>query len=161
MRRKQVELEQACLVAGRDLIRGGWRSMHDSTKLWALRESYERLAAYEATAIENTVGAYGHNSPDTSVIAAVMATPLTGSVRRRIVDEVRVAMLGVVDKTGCTDEELERLLGRKHTTVSSARNWLCNNGWLQDSGFTRLTTSLRPAIVWELTPAGVRAAWDR
>jgi hypothetical protein len=59
-----------------------------------------------------------------------------------------------------TDDELEQRSGNSHQTISSARNWLVEAGWVQDSGKRRNTRSGRQAVVWELTPAGQRQIGD-
>ena len=93
-----------------------------------------------------------HNNQQTSIDAA-MNPPMLGSVRRRIIDEIRAChTLGsFAVEEGLTDDQLERRLHRSHTTVSSARNWLVNAGWLTDSRFRRNTPTGREAIVWTLT----------
>jgi hypothetical protein len=107
-------------------------------------------------AITDAAGAFVPGSP-TSENAARLSRLTVGSIRRRIVDEIRSIGLNSSHLFGLTDDELERRLHRPHTTVSSARNWLCQAGWLQDSFYTRQTSSGRDATVWELTPAA-RAA---
>lgn len=95
-------------------------------------------------------GRWVEGSPETSRHAAL--TIPQGS-RREIVMQVAAASRAQV---GLTDEELERRLKKKHTTVSAARNHLVGVGWLQDSGKRRKGSSQRPAVVWELTEAGHR-----
>lgn len=113
-----------------------------------------RLDALDAHigAITDRAGAFVPGS-QTSETAAVLGRLTVGSVRRRIVDEIRSIGLYSSNVIGLTDDELERRLHRPHTTVSSARNWLCNEGWLRDSHHTRVTSSGREATVWELTDA--------
>jgi hypothetical protein len=55
---------------------------------------------------------------------------------------------------GFTDAQLEFRLNKSHQTVSSARNWLVEAGWVVDSGMRRKTLSGRKATVWMLSPAG-------
>lgn len=58
---------------------------------------------------------------------------------------------------GLTDYETEQILMRtsalsgKHQSVSGARNRLMRDGYVEDSGKTRLTDSKSPAIVWVVT----------
>lgn len=94
-------------------------------------------------------GAFGHNSPDTSVAAATLCAPALGSLRRRLVDELAVAKL-------LTDSDFERRTRRPHQSVSSARNWLVEQGWIEDSGQRRTAPSGRLQIAWRFTPAGER-----
>jgi len=90
-----------------------------------------------------------------SATSEAAAWPIRGSVRRRILDECR--SIGLHPHLGgLTDDELERRLGRSHTTVSSARNYLVNAGWLMDSGKVRQTRQKRDATVWTLTPAAIQ-----
>lgn len=89
---------------------------------------------------------------DTSANAARAALPMVGGLRRRIVYEVSRRMR--YPDGGATDDQLERLLNRKHASVSAARNFLVNAGWLRDSGQRRTTESGRPAVVWVLTDFG-------
>ena len=108
------------------------------------------------TAIDDRAGAFAPGSA-TSENAAHMSRLTVGSVRRRIVDEIRSIGLHSPHLHGLTDDELERRLHRPHTTVSSARNWLCQAGWLEDSQYTRVTASRREATVWQLSAAAKAA----
>ena len=128
--------------------------------IWALMCAIKDLDDLEATPIVDEAGAFGPNSPDTSRTAAAMAKPRSGSVRRRIVDEIRISEARRDPWVGgLTDDELELITLRKHTTISAARNSLVEAGWLEDSSYRRDTTSGRPAIVWCLTPAARTAIW--
>ena len=84
---------------------------------------------------------------------ATPATPAVlalrpGSFRRTLYDAVARA-----GARGMTDDELERLLGRSHQSVSAARNGLTSAGHLVDSGQRRDTRYGRPATVWVIRPA--------
>lgn len=89
--------------------------------------------------------------------AALAAVPGTGTLRRQIVEAVRLAP--------ATDDELETRLGRTHQSVSAARNRLVEDGWLEPMAVlgeiqTRPTRSGNDATVWALSPEG-RAALHR
>lgn len=118
-------------------------------------EDYETLAAavdaldsVEVQAIGDENGAYAKDSA-TSIVAANLSGPMAGTVRRRIIDEIRCAPESLY---GLTTDELEVALRKSHTTVSSAVNYLMSIGWLRDSGYQRITRGGRPAMVLELTP---------
>lgn len=142
------ELNSA-LYVGSGLLLGG--------RLCALREAVDALDAY-SDPIHDTPGEYVEGSPETSRDAAVMLTPRSGSLRAKVLDEVRIALFLTPDAKGLTDEELERRLKGRHQTVSSARNWLVDAGWLIDSGIRRANRSGRWAVVWALSPAARRKA---
>lgn len=95
-------------------------------------------------------GRWVEGSPETSMHAA-----LTLPKGRRHAIVMQIASCRDV-QVGLTDEELERRLRAKHTTVSAARNHLVGVGWLQDSGRRRKGSSGRPTVVWELTEAARR-----
>lgn len=146
MKSKRRTLEEAVIAAARDCAKsfGATYSLLNEA-LFNLDEHIEEIT--------NKRGAFVAGSA-TSENAANLSTLTVGSVRRRIVDEIRSVGLnsGLI---GLTDDEIERRLHKPHTTVSSARNWLCQAGWLEDSGHTRVTINKRDASVWKLTPAAV------
>jgi len=154
MRRKRVELEQAVIAAARKWHQAGWPpvSLVPETNLC---DAIVDLNEYEASEIVDSAGRWVEGSPETSQHAAITAAPMLGSVRRSIIDEIRIAEFHHL--YGRSDDELETILKRKHTTVSSARNWLCNTGWLYDAGWRRDTAAGNPAVVWVLTPAAHEA----
>lgn len=94
--------------------------------------------------------AVGHNAPATSHIAARMIAPRASSIRREILEEIILVYL-LDRQLGLTCDQVERRLHRRHTTASSAINWLRDNGWLVDSGWRRETSAGRPAIIWNPT----------
>lgn len=97
---------------------------------------------------ENREGASVVGSPSTSRDAALAIAPKAGTLRRKVLNEVRCRTDGLM-----TDEMLERALGMKHQTVSARRNELVKGGWLQDSGKRAKTDSGNKAVLWELTQA--------
>jgi hypothetical protein len=153
MRRKRVELEQAVITAARE-----WRNSAGSTvtaQVVSLIAAVDALYAYEVAELTGAGARWVEGSPETSRGAAGLAVPVQGSARHRIVAALtQVPRLAL---PGYTDAQLEHVLGGSHQTISSARNWLCEAGWLIDSGVRRLTPSKRPAVVWKLS----EAAWDR
>ena len=70
--------------------------------------------------------------------------PYKMSLRTKIVKEV--AKL----KKGLTCEQIEKRLGAKHQTVSSALNALYKEGSIYRTGATRTTTSGRLAKIWSV-----------
>jgi hypothetical protein len=155
-RRKLEDEVVTCARAWATLLRDAIRDQ-DCSNVYYPPEVRYLLDAVDALdahieAITDAQGAFVPGSA-TSEAAAVLGRIAAGSVRRRIVDEVRSIGLHSAHVMGLTDDELERRLHRAHTTVSSARNWLVHAGWLTDSGYTRRTSSGRDATVWKLTPA--------
>lgn len=122
----------------------------------ALRDLSLAVAEYEAVLPAPVSGADAPwaEGSDTSRQAAKLAWPVQGSARLAIV----ALLAGVTPsaRPGYTDRQLEQRLGRPHQTVSSARNWLCEAGWVEDSGVRRSYNN-RPATVWRLTEAGHQA----
>lgn len=151
MKSKQRQLEEELMTLVHEMV-DGWENGRSLEGMiddvyhasYALRRHIDQIT--------DKAGAFVAGS-QTSENAAVLGRLSVGSVRRRIVDEIRSIGLYSSHVIGLTDDELERRLHRPHTTVSSARNWLCNAGWLEDSRHTRVTSSGREATVWRLTPA--------
>lgn len=148
MRRKQIELEQAVIAAAHNL--------RDNKPgcVTEFKDAIDALRAYEAEQVTGAEARWAEGSPETSREAAKLAWPVQKSCRLDI-----IALLANVPATahpGYTDAQLEHRLKRSHQTVSSARNWLVQAGWLRDSGVRRFTPSHRKAVVWMLTDAAVR-----
>lgn len=121
----------------------------------ALRDLSQAVEEYEAalTPVSGADAPWAEGS-DTSRYAAKLAWPTQNSTRLAI-----VAMLASCPPSaapGYTDRQLEARLNRSHQTVSSARNWLCLAGWVEDSGERRWTNK-RPAAVWQLTDVARQA----
>jgi DNA-binding transcriptional ArsR family regulator len=115
---------------------------------------YDAVAAlddYEAAPITGAGARSVKGAPDTSAAAAGLAEPVQYSARHRVITILARRHPTVAD--GMTDDELERASGNSHQTISSARNWLVEAGWVRDTGIRRMTRSNRQAVVWELTPA--------
>jgi len=162
MRGKRKELADAVLAAALAVV--ALRSQHAKGRvegavfdafieaLSRLQTEAEEYNAYDAAVITGA-GARWAEGSETSRQAAAMAAPRQGSVRHQIV--AHLANVPPLAHPGYTDRQLERRIGASHQTVSSARNWLCEAGWLEDSGQRRLTND-RPAAVWQLSPAAHR-----
>lgn len=93
--------------------------------------------------IDRNVVRLGNYHPETSYIAGMKALPNTGTKRRILYDLI----LSKGD-LGLCDHEIEAILGWLHQSASAARNSLMNDGWVRNSGKTRLTPQKHPAIVW-------------
>ena len=153
-RRKLAVAEAAVVRTARDLVYAVGSPDCDA-KAASVTEAMRALASavFELDDIDLPDPDAGHGrwvegAPETSRAAALTVPK---GVRREIVMQVASAPKVAV---GLTDQELERRLRAPHTTVSAARNHLVGVGWLADSGSRRLNTSRRPAVVWEITPAG-------
>lgn len=153
MRGKRKELADAVIRAAREWARDDADDIDSivacNAQLAAAVEAYD---AYDA-AVLTGAGAQWAEGSETSRQAAFLAAPLQATVRY----EILALMVNVppLAHPGYTDRQLEARLHGSHQTVSSARNWLCKGGWLEDSGLRRVTNG-RPAVVWQLTPAGRR-----
>lgn len=105
--------------------------------------------------VDNMIAAMGDDkakfnvrkdAPDTS--KAVVDKIRTGTLQADVLSALirKSAMFG-----GATDDELERLLGRSHQSVSGARNALVRKGYVVDSGERRKNSHGNVAIVWYYT----------
>lgn len=149
-RRKLAAAQAAVIKAARQVVAGwdlGGRSHDDVPCHVALIDAIAALDAIPLPSPEAGHGRWVEGSPETSRHAALVRPKGT---RWAIVLQLSLASR---EQRGLTDEELERRLKAKHTTVSAARNHLVGVGWVQDSGYRRNGSAGRPAVVWELTPA--------
>lgn len=149
-RRKREQLREDVIIAARDFLQHGLvngRPFDPSL----LQVAVDALDAYEAAELTGAGARSVRGAPETSAEAAGLAEPLQFSARSRIIR-------CLLRMGGATDDELERQMSNSHQTVSSARNWLVEAGWVRDSGLRRKTRGGRLAVVWELTPAG-RQQW--
>ena len=92
-------------------------------------------------------------APPTERLAAVLVYPRSGTKRLAVLE-----YLVERGDTGATDEEISLGLSMRLYTAAPRRHELVGDGWLEDSGRTRRTTTGTPATVWVLTAAG-RAQW--
>lgn len=92
------------------------------------------------------------DAPDTS--KAVSEKIRQGTLQAQILGAMvsKGSMFG-----GATDDELERLLGRSHQSVSGARNTLVRKGYVVDSGERRKNSHGNMAIVWYYTGKEVQS----
>lgn len=90
----------------------------------------------------------------TSVDAADLVAPRTGSQRARVLDAVHSVSTGPLG--GLTDVELARQTGLSANSVRPRRVELVDLGWLEDTGRTRAHLG-RAHAVWGLTESAVRA----
>lgn len=98
--------------------------------------------------VDRNVAPVGRRHPDTAHAAAERALPRTGSKRRAVVERIaRVAL---------TAEEVGEAFGWPHQSYSATVSTLARDGWLEDSGERRTTTTGNDAIVWTLTREGRR-----
>ena len=148
MQSKRRQAEQAVVAAAREwALNANGLTTRQSAILY---DAVDALEALDLADIANdSAGAYGRNSPETSVFAAESVRMRTSSTRQAIVNAL-IAARGT-DLIGLTCSEMERRIRKAHTTTSSQVNYLMNGGWIEDSGFRRDTPSGRPAIVWKLT----------
>lgn len=161
MARRRMEVLRSEVIASAASWREACRSYSECyvepggtiTPTQRLIQAVDALNAFIAPIIDSP-GEYVEGSPETSHNAALAATPIAGSVRRRIVDEIWSVEFWVPG-LGLTDADLEHRLKAKHQTCSSARNWLVEAGWLRDSGQRKMAPSKRLQVLWVLTPAGI------
>ena len=79
----------------------------------------------------------------TSRNAAEKFLPRSGTIRKQVYDLIKQA-----GDYGRTDFELEGIMKGKHQTVSASRRSLVVDGWLVDSGKTRINSQGNDCIVW-------------
>jgi hypothetical protein len=118
--------------------------------------AYDALDPDDINNVTHTANAAG---PRTEHQAANLIVPFQASLRYRLLSQLRIrASLshGWEQREGMTDSEMEFITKRPHTSVSAARNFLAGAGWIYDTGQRRKTPTMRPAIVWALTDAGIR-----
>jgi hypothetical protein len=96
------------------------------------------------------------HAPATSQALSARLSPLRERTVRLDLFALVAAWTPVVG--GLTDDDLERLLGRAHQSVSATRNALVADGYLADTGRVRTTRYGNPAVVWAPSPAAVDLA---
>jgi predicted transcriptional regulator len=84
---------------------------------------------------------------DTSKAAATEARSKTMLIRAQVLSYLRTR-----GSIGCTDEEMQELLGLPQNTQRPRRVELFQRGLIIDSGVRRKTKSGRTAVVWVATP---------
>lgn len=112
-----------------------------------VREAHERKLALRERqplrAVEDNVVNIAKKARQTSRLAAENFLPRSGTMRRKLHDIIFNAGFD-----GLTDEELERLVGGKHQTISACRRSLVIDGYVEDSGRTRKNSGGEKCIVW-------------
>jgi hypothetical protein len=84
-------------------------------------------------------------SSETSKAAAIAAEPNAGTQRWRVLDILRD---NPISDRGLTDHEMQVLLDMNPSTQRPRRIELVGQGFVADSGRTRLTPSGKRAVVW-------------
>lgn len=106
---------------------------------FAMHETIKSV--HSGLAPDRNAVAVSRKAKPTQVAAARGIYPKSGTIQGRILELI-------TEREGLTDEELERILGMKHQSVSAARNVLMNKGWIINSGRTRPNLNGNSAIVW-------------
>jgi len=110
-------------------------------------EAHERKLALRERqplrAVEDNVVNIAKKAQRTSRLAAENFLPKSGTMRRTVHDIIFNSGFD-----GLTDEELERLVGGKHQTISACRRSLVIDGYIEDSGRTRKNSGGEKCIVW-------------
>lgn len=95
---------------------------------------------------------YGGNAPHAAGSATSKAAGESvdwGSMRDRVLDVIAWrSARNTFSSRGLTDDEIERILGLRHQSVSPRRRELVLLGKVVKSGRTRATRSGRQATVW-------------
>lgn len=153
-RRKHAIAVDAVVLAARQVLEAWSFSSGLAINIGRLADAMGALDA-SLPAIQQTPGSFVEGSPETSRFAA-FALVNAKSHRRKIAAELySVRGYGYI---GLCDFQLEARLKDKHQTISSARNWLMEAGWVIDSGMRfKNPESNRPCIIWSLTPAAIAA----
>lgn len=86
---------------------------------------------------------------ETSRAAAVSVKEAVPSMKQTVLDAIIFA-----GPPGATCDELERVLGMKHQTVSARIRGLFIDGRIEDKGYKRNTSSGRKAVAWVARPQG-------
>lgn len=146
----------AAVLRARYGMTGGPSSAHLELRRQRQMESgqgYFSAQAAERRALERGAALRGvrPDAPATSHALAARLSPLRERTVRLEVFALVAAWTPAVG--GLTDDDLERLLRRAHQSVSATRNALVADGYLTDSGTTRLTRYGNAAVVWQPAPA--------
>lgn len=111
-----------------------------------------RLFDPSLPAADRNVAPVGRRHPDTARAAAERVLPRTGSKRRSVVE--------LIARVALTAEEVGTRFGWPHQSYSATVSTLARDGWLEDSGERRTTSTGNDAIVWVLSREG-RAALEQ
>ena len=94
------------------------------------------------------------HAPRTSIDAARLALPRSGTARLKVLAAIANA------PEGLTDHQIVAVTLRQLCTINPRRLELVQLGWVEDSGKRRMFREHSPAIVWTLTAEGKRE-WAR
>jgi hypothetical protein len=93
--------------------------------------------------IDDNVVMISNKARSTSRKSAEKVLPNTGTIRRLVYDTIAAN-----NDYGYTDYELEVVLKGSHQTISASRRTLVLDGFLVDSGKTRINQNGNDCIVW-------------
>jgi len=102
--------------------------------------------------IEDNYVLIAHNANTNSQKAAEKILPKSGSIRRRIYDTI-------ASFSGLADFELEEILKGKHQSISAGRRSLVLDGFIVDSGYTRVNESANECTVWKIASSIQGELW--
>jgi hypothetical protein len=127
---------------------GEWAPHQTRKEVWqVIRRDYyitkaQRSGKYIREVGDNIV-MISKKAQSTSRKSAEKVLPHTGSIRRLVYDTVKSN-----NDYGYTDYELETVLKGSHQTISASRRSLVLDGFLVDSGKTRINQNGNDCIVW-------------
>lgn len=90
------------------------------------------------------------NAQRTSIAAAEMVLPKTGTLRRKVCEYIMAQGL-----RGATDQEIEKALNLDGNTVRPTRMGLFKDGYIIDTGTTRKNKNNNDCIVWRAVEEGM------
>lgn len=132
------------LTSPGDPVEGCWCPRCLQIPEWQERcQEFDAAVKPPVKRIDRPVVRTGHQHPETSELAGLQARLQAGTRRRQVFDCIARSM-----STGMTDDEIERMMGKSHQTISATRNTLMNDGLIVDSGQRRRTQFGNQAIVW-------------
>ena len=100
--------------------------------------------------IDRNVVITSNHSQRTSLAVAQAILPKTGSVRRAVYEYVLRSGL-----RGATDQEIGKALSISGDTIRPSRGSLVADGWITDSGTTRVNEKQHDCIVWRACDQGM------
>jgi hypothetical protein len=122
------------------------REVHEIIKQHHYIKKAQRDKNQRVRLVDDNAVMISGNSQRTSSKAAEKVMPRTGTIRRKIYD-----LIVQQGDYGMTDHALEIALNGKHQTISASRRSLVVDGWLVDSGKTRINNQGNDCIVWVTT----------
>jgi len=142
--RRLEDVEEAAAVV--------WLEDHPDYQLTPSSPSEQVLAATAGEPVDAPGAKLRNDARPTSRAAATKVAPGSGTQRGRV-------LRCVVDAgaEGVTDDQVRDRLGMELNTVRPRRLELVEQGYVIDSGDTRMTSSGNPAVVWLATLDGAMA----